>query len=483
MRKSSRRDFLEESLIATAVAAAAANMGKTVCAEDDAGRAAPSDTLRHAVLGCRIRGKVHAAEFGRQKGVEIAYVCDPDSQLANELAAAVEKQTGKRPQVVQDLRRVFDDKSVDTVSVAAPNHWHALAAIWAMQAGKDVYVEKPVSHNIVEGRRMVQASRKTGRICQGGTQNRSRGDLAAAAQYIRDGKLGEVSLIRSIVYGGRGSIGAKGVCNIPSYVDFNLWLGPGTQTQPTRPNLHYDWHWVWDTGNGELGNNNIHYVDICRWLAGLEGLGDSVLSFGGRLGYEDAGETPNTQVVVHTFGKQTIVQEVRGLKTDQFSKLFKAGHVIYGTEGIIAEGTLFDLDGKKIKEFDGPSVNHFVNFVECVRSRKREDQKAEILEGHQSTGLCHVGNISYRLGKPMPVAEIQQQIEAANLHEDVLKTFHRMTSHLADHNVDLKKNPVVAGPLLKIDSATESFVNNSAANALLGREYRKPFVLPAESDI
>ncbi len=483
MRKFTRRNFFEESMIATAVAAGAGSLGSVVIAEDDAGKTSPNETIRHAVLGCRIRGKVHAAEFGRMEGVEIAYVCDPDSQLAGELAAAVEKNTGKRPQVVQDLRRVFDDKSVDTVSVAAPNHWHALAAIWAMQSGKDVYVEKPVSHNIVEGRRMVQVARKTGRICQGGTQNRSRGDLAAVEKFIREGKLGDVSLIRSIVYGGRGSIGVPGACEIPSYVDFNLWLGPGTQSNLTRPKLHYDWHWVWDTGNGELGNNNIHYVDICRWLVGLEGLGDSVLSFGGRLGYQDAGETPNTQVVVHTFGKKTIVQEVRGLKTDPFSSKFKAGYVVHGTEGFIAEETLFDPDGKVVQKFDGPNVNHFANFMDCVRSRKREDQKAEILEGHQSTGLCHVGNISYRLGKPTTVADLEKQIGAANLHEDVAKTLHRMTAHLDAHKIDFAKSPLIAGPLLRIDPSAESFVNNASASALLGREYRKPFVLPSEKDI
>ena len=482
MRKTSRRSFLEESMIYTALAASAGAVARPVEAQE-VGSKSPNATIRHAVIGCRIRGKVHAAEFGKMKGVEVAYVCDPDSQLADELAVAVENAQGNRPQVVQDLRRIYDDKSIDTVSIAAPNHWHALAAIWAMQAGKDVYVEKPVSHNVSEGRRMVQVARKTGRICQGGTQNRSRGDLAAAAQYIRDGKLGTISLIRSIVYGGRGSIGAPGKCDIPSYVDFNLWLGPGTQLHPTRPKLHYDWHWVWDTGCGELGNNNIHYVDICRWLVGLEGLGDSVLSLGGRVGYEDAGETPNTQMVVHTFGSKTIIQEVRGLKTDQFSEKFKAGHVIHGSEGFIAEGSLFDLDGTLVRKFDGPSVNHFANFIECVRSRKLEDQKAEILEGHQSSGLCHVGNISYRLGEQRTPDEITKRLEQANLHSDVLKTFHRMTDHLATNKVDLQKGKLIVGPLLKIDNATESFVDNAAANKLLTREYRKPFVVPTEKEI
>jgi predicted dehydrogenase len=482
MSNVTRRKFLEESMIAAA-ALAVSGTATPICAADQSGTASAQETLRHAVIGCRIRGRVHAREFGRLKGVEVAYVCDPDSQLAEELAQAVEQQQGRRPKAVPDLRVIFDDKSVDTVSIAAPNHWHALAAIWAMQAGKDVYVEKPVSHNIVEGRRTVQVARKTGRICQSGTQNRSRGDLAAAAQYIRAGKLGEITLARTIVYGGRGSIGARGKCEIPSQVDFNLWLGPGTHETIMRPQLHYDWHWVWDTGNGELGNNNIHYVDICRWLMGITGLGDSVISVGGRLGYEDAGETPNTQIVAHRFGSQVIIQEVRGLKTDPFSDKFKAGHIIHGTEGFIAEGSLFDLQGKMVRQFEGPSQNHFANFIDAVRSRRPEQLNADILEGHQSTGLCHVGNISYRLGTRRPVSAIVKMLEQAQLHEEVPRTLARMVTHLQSNGVDPDKNQLTVGPLLRIDSVNESFVDHARANSLLSREYRPPFVVPSEHQI
>src|SRR5438309_7605886 len=214
---------------------------------------------------------------------------------------------------VQDLRVILDDKSVAAVFIATPNHWHALAAIWAMQAGKDVYVEKPVSHNISEGRRIVQAARNLNRICQGGTQNRSNGPLAEAIKYIHDGKLGEVKLARSIVYGQRGSIGGPGHYEVPAIVDYNLWLGPAAMVPLTRPKFHYDWHWFWNTGNGELGNNNIHSTDVCRWGLGVTGLGRAVISYGGRLGYTDAAETPNTQVVIHDIGGQTIVTETRGL--------------------------------------------------------------------------------------------------------------------------------------------------------------------------
>ena len=200
-----------------------------------------------------------------------------------------------------------------------------------MQAGKDVYVEKPVSHNVSEGRRMVQVARKTGRICQGGTQYRSNGAMAEAVEYMRQGKLGEVKLARSIVYGGRGSIGEPGKYEIPASVDYNLWAGPAPMVPLTRPKFHYDWHWVWDTGNGELGNNNIHSLDICRWGLGVTGLGRAVISYGGRLGYSDAGETPNTQVCIFDFGDKTIVSETRGLKTEPFHPNFKGGWIFYGT--------------------------------------------------------------------------------------------------------------------------------------------------------
>jgi predicted dehydrogenase len=416
-------------------------------------------------------------------GVEVVYVCDPDRDLADERAASVEKATGRRPKPVQDLRAIFDDKSVDTVSIAAPNHWHALAAIWAMQAGKHVYVEKPVSHNVAEGRRIVQVSEKTGRLCQAGTQNRSNTALAAAGEYIRAGKLGEVTLARSIVYGRRGSIGARGNYPIPKQVDYNLFMGPAADVPLTRPNLHYDWHWVWNTGNGELGNNNIHSIDICRWLIGLSGLGESVLSVGGRLGYEDAGETPNTQIVVHNFGRTTLIDEVRGLKTDPFSKKFHAGHIVHGTEGFIAESSLFDPDGKLIRKFEGRPQNHFANFISAVRNGKRGELKADILEGHQSTALCHIGNISYRLGHPEGADEIARQLESARLHPEVVQTFEKMTRHLRDNGVDLERNKLVVGPLLRLDSEREAFADNRAADALLTREYRRPFVVPAENQV
>lgn len=464
-----------------AAAAAAMAVAPLPAGAEEKKTTSPSNRLRVAVLGCRIRGKQHVQELAHVRDCEIAYVCDPDRDLASELAATVEKQQGSAPKAVQDLRRVFDDPTVDAVFIATPNHWHALAAIWAMEAGKDVYVEKPVSHELTEGRRIVQVARKTGRICQGGTQNRSNGALAAAIDYLKQGKLGEVKLARSIVYGGRGSIGGPGHYEVPASVDYNLWAGPAPLSPLTRPQFHYDWHWFWETGNGELGNNNIHSLDICRWGLGLTGLGGAVLSYGGRLGYTDAGQTPNTQVVIFDFGDKTIVAETRGLKTAPFQRDFNGGWLFEGTKGFIAGTSLFDPDGKLVSTFTGKSESHFANFLKAVRSRKRADLNAEILEGHQSTALCHLGNISWRLGRKASLAEIREELAKLKLQENLLQTFDRTVQHLRENKVDLEETKLTLGPLLELDPAREVFANSGPANALLSREYRPPFIVPAES--
>ena len=481
MSRITRRRFLEESLLATAAASAASFRQPLAAAEKRAVSA--SDKITVAIIGCGIRGKQHANELARIPDCDIAYVCDPDRDRAAEVAADLVAKNRPRPKSVQDMRVAFDDKLVDAVFVATPNHWHALAAIWAMQAGKDVYVEKPVSHNVNEGRRMVQMARKLGRLCQGGTQNRSNGALAEAIKYIHQGNLGTVNLARSIVYGRRGSVGGPGKYEIPAGVDYNLFAGPAPIGPLTRPKLHYDWHWFWDTGNGELGNNNIHSLDICRWGLEVTGLGRSVISYGGRLGYTDAAETPNTQVVIYDFGDKTIVAETRGLKTEPFSPNFKSGWVFYGSKGIIADASLFDLNGKLVQTFEGKSESHFANFLKAVRSRKVSDLNADILEGHQSTALCHIGNISYRLGHASTSDEIHKQLSQLKANDNVLETFERTRTHLSENGVDLAKAKLTLGRPLEISAGRESFNSNPQADALLTRAYRKPFVLPAETAI
>lgn len=479
MKNLTRRRFFEDSVMA----AAAAALPSPLFAET-AQSVSPGEKVTVAIIGCGIRGKAHARELSRLSEADIAYVCDPDLDRADEVGALLSGELKRpMPKKVQDLRVILEDKTIDAVFIATPNHWHALAAIWAMQAGKDVYVEKPVSHNVAEGRRIVQVAHQLGRICQTGTQNRSRGSLAEAIRYIHEGHLGEVKLARSIIYGGRGSIGGPTDCAMPPRCDYNLWAGPAPLTKLTRPRFHYDWHWMWDTGNGDIGNSNVHSIDICRWGLGVTGLGRSVMSYGGRLGYTDVGETPNSQVGIFDFGDKTIVSETRGLKTAPFHPAIKAMWFFYGPGGIIAETGLYDPEGKLIKAFEGKSESHFANFLGAVKSRKREELHAEITEGHQSSSLCHLANISYRLGQPATLTEAQKQLGEVQVQEDVQETLDRTRHYLVEAGVDLEKTPMRLGRHLRLDGDRENFIDDPAADALLKREYRAPFIVPEESEV
>jgi predicted dehydrogenase len=472
--------FLEETLLA----AGAVTVGSSrvlPAAEPVKQSKSPNERLSVAIIGVNSRGGDHAQAYDKRSDCVISYICDADSAVGERVAARFKS----KPKFVQDMRRIFDDKSVDIVSIATPNHWHSLAAIWAMQAGKDVYVEKPVSHNISEGRRMVQVARRYNRICQGGTQYRSAGANRAAAQYIREGKLGQIKLAHVCTYRARTSIGPAGQYSPPPTVDYNLWAGPAPMELPVRrKSFHYDWHWFWNWGGGELANNSIHAVDTMRLIAGLQGLGRGVLSYGGRVGLDDCGETPSVQVTIHDFSPITVVQEVRNLKTADP----KRGVIlIVGSEGYLSSSfgavSVFDPNGKLIQKLTGPNVDHFDNFIKAVRSRKREDQNAEINEGHISTSVVHVANISQRLGKPASPKEIQQALAALKVNENVVETFAEIRQHLTDNSVDIEKTPLALGPWIAIDSDKERFIDNPAADAFLTRDYRKPFVVPAENEI
>ena len=420
----SRREFLEQSMLAAAAAVVSQGVAPDLHAQE-AKAAGANDRLRIAVIGVNGQGGSHLGGYLAKKDVEVAAICDVDSEVGNKKGVdRVEKSSGKKPAYYQDIRKLLEDKSIDAVSIATPNHWHALAAIWAIQAGKDVYVEKPVSHNVSEGRRIVEAARKHNKICQTGTQCRSQGGTIEAIKFIQSGKIGEVNLARGLCYKGRGSIGAKGTYNPPASVDYDLWTGPAPFKPLSRPRFHYDWHWQWDTGNGDLGNQGIHQMDIARWGLGVDNVGTSVLSYGGRYGYEDAGETANTQVCIHDYGTKTLVFEVRGLKTESL-KPGKAelganvGVIFYGTTGYVVlssytGGAAFDLKGEKIATFNAGG-DHFGNFIAACRSRKSSDLAADIQEGHISSALCHLGNISYRLGETVSAREAQEKLQSVEM--------------------------------------------------------------------
>ena len=492
MTKQSRREFLEQSMLATA-AAVAAGHSNWASAEEAKLPASPAEKLGIAVVGVRGRGVEHLKAYNSRPDTEILWIVDADSNVGQARAEEVAKKQGRKPKFTQDMREAFEDPAVDVVSTATPNHWHALVSIWAMQHGKDVYVEKPVSHNVSEGRRIVEAARKYKKICQTGTQCRSMTGTQRAIEYLHSGKLGPVSVARGLCYKGRGSIGPRGNYTAPASVNYDLWSGPATLAALTRPQFHYDWHWQWLYGNGDLGNQGIHQMDVARWGLGATTLPSAVISYGGRLSYEDAGETANTQVVAHDYGDKTLVFEVRGLKTPPYSPTKNpdegamVGVIFTARDGFLVlnsydGGAAFDKQGQTLEKFSGTG-DHFGNFLAAVRSRKSEDLNADILEGHLSSALCHLGNISYRLGSPLAAEEISQRLDSLKLKDDVRDTFDRTTRHLADNGVDLAKAKLQFGPWLAIDPGKEAFIDNAAADAMLTREYRAPFVVPAAGQV
>ncbi|HTN74564.1 MAG TPA: Gfo/Idh/MocA family oxidoreductase [Pirellulaceae bacterium] len=489
MSKRTRREFLESSMLVAAAAVAANSTGRLLAAEDAPVAKSANDKLGVAVVGVNGRGGSHIGAFAGRPDTEILYICDVDRDLGPKRCKEIAKrQNDREPQFVEDIRKLLEDPRVDIVSIATPNHWHSLGAIWSMQAGKDVYVEKPVSHNVSEGRRCVEAARKYNKICQTGTQSRSNPGMIAAIEYIQSGKIGDVHLARGLCYKRRKEIGAKGDYQVPANINYDLWTGPAPLAPLTRKQLHYDWHWQWAYGNGDLGNQGIHQMDLARWGLGVNELPTGVTSYGGRFGYTDAGETANTQVVVHDYGKKSLVFEVRGLETKPF-KGAGVGVIWEGTDGYVVmssyeAGAAFDKDGNKVQDFKGEG-DHFKNFLGAVRSRKIKDLNADIEEGHLSSALCHLGNISYRLGEETSVADSVQKLESIKTTDNAKDTFERTIAHLRDNKVDLDTIKIGMGRSLTIDPKIEAFTGSDidVANSMLTREYRAPFVVPAAGQV
>ncbi len=392
-----------------------------------------NDRVRLAVVGVGGRGNDHLKVFSKIDKVEIAAVVDPDGNRAEKAAQWVLQNTGKRCKVESDMRRAFEDKEIDGVTIATTNHWHALSAIWAMQAGKDVYVEKPVSHNFFEGQQLVNASRRYNRIAQGGTQRRSYGMFMMLMKMLHEGLIGDIYLAKWVFPGRRDTIGFKPYENPPGWLNWDLWLGPAREQQYHGNLVHYNWHWFWDFGNGELGNNGIHLVDVARWALN-RGLPSKIYSTGGRYGYKDQAETPNTQNVTWRYPDGVeMVAELRGLYTSE-----SMSWDFFGTKGHLHISSDKDYKltfgrNKQPEPVVAPQVeaNHYSNFTDAIRTRDRSKQNAEINETHLSTAFCHLGNIAYRLGRE-----------------------------------------------LTFDASVNTFVGDSDADRLLTREFRKPYEVP-----
>jgi len=494
--KQTRRMFLQQSTAAGMAAAFTMAGGKA-----SARVLGANDRIRIAVAGINSRGQEHLDAYCALKDqVEIAYLVDPDSRLFDARQKFVQEKAGNTPRCVQDLRHALEDKDLDAVSIASPDHWHALLAIWACQAGKDVYVEKPCSHSVLEGRRLIEAARRYDRIVQHGTQNRSNPAFIKQMAAVRGGMYGKLLVAYGYASKPRQSIGVKAPKEPPEGLDFNLWLGPAPQ-QPYHENLvHYNWHWFWDFGCGEIGNQGVHQMDIARWAMPEGAVPQRVISLGGRYGYQDQGQTPNTQLTIIDFGEAKIFFEDRGLVDERTTKV---ANEFYTTEGVIKHGRFYPkgkntseplpevdaddtrqkttLTGKQVDDPSGishvdPQQLHFNNFIECVRSRKREDLKAEINEGHLSSLLCHLGNISYRLGE-----DISFTHAPALLENDAMagEAWGSMKQHLLDvTGMNLDESTCRLGRTLAFDAQAEKFINDGEADRLLTRAYRESFAVP-----
>jgi predicted dehydrogenase len=477
----SRREFLNRSaILATAAAAAPAARADDKPAPAKANR---DDKLRVAVVGVRSRGMSHVGGFLGKNNCEITTVCDCDEAVIGKAMTQIEGKQGKAPKYEKDIRKVIENKDIDIVSIATPNHWHALMAVWAMEAGKDVYVEKPATHNVREGAIMTAAARKFKRICQVGTQSRSNPGMREAIAFVQGGKIGKVDLAVGLCYKPRGSIGkVAGEQKPPATMDYDLWCGPAPLKMPHRKTgagtVHYDWHWIWDFGNGDLGNQGVHEMDKARWGLAKTTMPNSAFSVGGRFGYEDDGETANTQLCVFDYGDAKMVFEVRGLPTDAH-KGAKVGNIWIGSEGYVvcpsySGGTAYDKNGKEIAKFNGGGDQyHFDNFVKAVRSRKHTDLNCDIADGHLSAALCHLANISLRSGTQAPLAKAAHATDDKRVNEFAAG----MLAHLKANKVNADETKALFGPVLAIDTKTETFTNNKKANDMLFREYRKGFEL------
>ncbi|WP_423127045.1 Gfo/Idh/MocA family protein [Gaoshiqia sp. Z1-71] len=445
----SRRTFLRQASAGAVLAAVtpAALAGEQVKKPVivPAGAKGANDRIRVAVLGINGRGKSHIEEvmgLAEKANVEVAVLCDPDMDILQERAKAFEKTYGKKVKIEQDFRKTYDDKTIDAVALATPNHWHALQTIWACQAGKDVYVEKPATHNIYEGQKMIEAAYKYNRIVQHGVQLRSSLAIREAVKHLEDGLIGRVYMSRGLVYRWRPDIGDKGISQTPPGLDYDLWCGPAPMRPFSKNLVHYNWHWHWNYGNGDVGNQGIHETDLCMWGLGVNSLPERITSMGGKFLWDDCKEVPEIQTSIYHYPKQKkIIQfEVRNWCTN-LEDGAGVGNIFYGDKGymvIKGYGSYETYLGEKREK--GPSRSeggeltlHFQNWFDAIRARDMSIQNGPVQTGHLSSSLAHLGNISYRLGRQ-----------------------------------------------LEFDPVAERFIGEgeNEANSMLSRDYRAPYLLP-----
>ena len=452
-----RREFIRTGVLGTAGLAIG---GAGFSARSYSSIIGANERINMAVIGIRGQGGGHINSWlslKENRNVNLKTICDVDEQFFAERSKAITEKNGVKPVTEVDMQKVFADKEIHAVSFATPNHWHALGTIWACQAGKHVYVEKPASHNIFEGRKMIEASRKYNVRVQTGTQNRSIPNVMAAMKFLHDGGIGEVFMAKGNCYKPRDSFGIAKDSTPPATLHYDKWLGPAPNRPYNEKRLHYNWHWFWDTGNGDTGNQGPHQFDIARWGLNKNEHPVSVFSMGGIFGIdpaECAQETPNTQTSLFRYSDGKILEfETRGRYTNGESSLdIRIGNTFYGTEGYLElDGGTWKAFRKREKEpFAGSGIgekkpaetgylaapggaDHYANFIDAIRSGKNETLNADIIEGHLSSSLPILANISYRLGRE-----------------------------------------------LRFTGEYEKFVNDPEADIMLTRAYRKPYVIGEE---
>jgi predicted dehydrogenase len=501
MKPLTRRKFVQQSALAAVatVAVASVRTARGAPALSLASRIlGANDDVRIAVVGVGSavkiggKGKLDIRDWRRTPGARVVAICDVD-QVILDAEVALLKGQGVNVDAYTDIRKLLENQDIDALSVTTPNHWHALVTIWACQAGKDVFVQKPASHNMFEGRKMVEAARKYRRVVQVTSSSRHPGVIEAMA-WGRKGGLGKVLCIHGVNYKPRISIGKVTLPTpIPSTLDYDLWSGPAPIRPVMREFLHYDWHWDWNYGNGDLGNMGIHYLDGCRIAVGLDRLPRSVISMGGRFAYRDDGMTPNSLLTFFDYESIPVIFEVRGLPRDKSllrTKWDKDAKKSMDTfcgaqtavtmqceDGCIVDSAAYDRAGKLLRRFGSGGDGMNVNFVKTVRSRDVTQLQGDVLQGHLSAAMIHLANASYRVGRTARPEEIRDRIPG---QKEPLAAFERFQAHLDANGIDPRRMPTTLGAMLTVDPATERFVGefSGEANPLLTREYRAPFVVP-----
>lgn len=452
-----------------------------------------NEKLRGAVIGIHGRGRNHITGHGEH----VKAICDCDQVVLGKRFSLMSKvqDTQNRVKTFQDYRKLLEVKDIDFVSIATPNHLHSIMGIEAAMAGKHVYVEKPVSHNVWEGRQLAKAQEKYGVVIQCGTQSRSSPSLQKAVQLVREGKIGKVQYAIGTCFKPRKSIGKRSKpLSIAKTLDYDLWCGPAEKRELFREKLHYDWHWDFNTGNGDMGNQGIHQMDIARWFLGYDTISPRVISIGGRLGYEDAGDTPNTQTVIHDYAGAPLIFETRGLpskKEFQDKRWGKSmdnyrgsriGVIIQGDQGYVlvpsyTQATFFDADGNQTMQLTGGG-DHYKNFREAVEANDPSKLNGPILEGHLSSALCHTGGLSHQLGEAMDAKEIMSSLY--NVSKLFVDSTQRLVDHLNANEIQTNQgSQLIRGAELKFDVEKEICTNHEKANQMMSREYRKGFEVKA----